>query len=263
MTLEQFLEKYLGQSKGYPEGKFIGECLSIVKLYIQECFSVIPPPSGTNSAYGYWSNFPNPLGTKFEKIENTDTLVPQKGWIVIWKPWESNQYGHIAIIKDANLDTFNSYDQNWGTKIFKEINHNYDNVIGFLKPKESIISDMTDIVSELIKTNGITEGDIRWLIDLKANQTVSNLEKQIEELKASHKNLEERIEQLEADATANNKLIEDYQSSISTAKETESNLRADIQTWKNRYEAKCKETVDKYSAIELIKLGIQKLFIKK
>lgn len=61
-TLEQFLSDYLGKSKGYPEGSFVGECLSIVKIYIKECFGINPPPSGTNSAYGYWSNFPNPLG---------------------------------------------------------------------------------------------------------------------------------------------------------------------------------------------------------
>ena len=29
-----------------------------------------------------WSNFPNPLGEVFEKVLNTDDLIPQKGWIV-------------------------------------------------------------------------------------------------------------------------------------------------------------------------------------
>ena len=86
-TLEQFLSDYLGKSKGYPDGKYVGECLSIVKIYIKECFGINPPASGTNSAYGYWSNFPNPLGEVFEKVGNTDTLIPEKGWIVIWKPW--------------------------------------------------------------------------------------------------------------------------------------------------------------------------------
>jgi len=62
-TLEQFLSDYLGKSKGYPDdNSYKGECLSIYKIYIKECFGINPPPSGTNSAYGYWSNFPNPLG---------------------------------------------------------------------------------------------------------------------------------------------------------------------------------------------------------
>ena len=65
ISLQEFLTKYLGQSKGYPDGSYVGECLSIVKLYIKECFGINPPPSGTNSAYGYWSNFPSPLDTVF------------------------------------------------------------------------------------------------------------------------------------------------------------------------------------------------------
>ncbi len=117
ITLDEFLKKYLDGSWGYPDNNsYRGECLSATKLYIKECFGVNPPASGSGSAYGYWSNFPNPLGKVFEKIENTDDLIPEKGWIVIWKPWDTNKYGHIAIIKDANSNTFNSYDQNWGNK---------------------------------------------------------------------------------------------------------------------------------------------------
>ena len=268
-TLEQFLSDYLGKSKGYPTDKeYLGECLSVCKLYIKECFSINPPASGTNSAYGYWSNFPNPLGEVFEKIENTDTLIPEKGWIVIWKPWETNKYGHIAIVKDGNLNNFNSYDQNWGTKIFKEINHTYDNVVGFLKPKSSIISDMTDEQKRILDfLNGKTEGDVREAFG--ALQEIPNLNKKISDLETSQKSLIERIEQLEADSKANNDLIEGYQTKILTAKSTESKLQAeiesiksDVQTWKNRYEAKCKETIDKYSAVELISIGLKKLLVK-
>jgi len=125
-----------------------------------------------------------------------------------------------------------------------------------------IESDMIDEQKRILDfLNGKTEGDVREAFG--ALQDIPKLNKEISDLKTSQKDLTERIEQLEADAKANNTLIESYQSTISTAKDTESNLRADIQTWKNRYESKCKETVDKYSAFELIKLGLNKLFIKK
>ena len=272
-SLEQFLKDYLGQSKGYPtDDQYKGECLSIVKLYIKECFGITPPSSGSGSAYGYWINFPNPLGEKFEKVGNTDTLIPQKGWIVIWKPWSTNQYGHIAIIKDGNLNTFNSYDQNWGTRIFKEINHNYDNVIGFLKPKESIISEMTDVISELIKANGLVEGDIRWLIDLKTNQTVPNLEKKVNELESSIKDLGEQINIINAKLGENEKDLVSCQKELKIANQTISNISAELETangeksqYKKWYEAKCDELkkIDKMTAYQHIIYGIKLLINKK
>lgn len=262
--LDQFLSDYLGKSKGYPnQESFKGECLSIVKLYIKECFGIDPPPSGTNSAYGYWLNFPDPLGEKFGRITNTATLIPQKGWIAIWKPWSSNQYGHIAIVADGcTTSTLKNWAQNWTSRTFQLENNRYTNVIGFLKPNESIIDDMTDEQKRILEfLTGKTEGDVREAFG--ALQEIPNLNKKIKDLEISQKDLESRIEQLEADATANNKLIEDYQSQITTAKETESNLKADIQTWKNRYEAALKEQINKYTGWQLIKLGIQKLLVKK
>ncbi len=157
-TLEQFLSDYLGKSKGYPDGSFVGECLSICKIYIKECFGIEPPPSGTNSAYGYWSNFPNPLGEKFEKVLNTDDLIPQKGWIAIWKPWASNPYGHIAIVADGcTTGTLKNYAQNWSSKNFQEESQSYTNVIGFLKP----------ILTPEVTFPTITEDEQRALVILK------------------------------------------------------------------------------------------------
>lgn len=118
-------------------------------------------------------------------------------------------------------------------------------------------SEQTRILEFL---NGKTEGDVREAFG--ALQDIPKLNKEISDLKTSQKDLTSRIEQLEADAKANNTLIESYQSTISTAKDTESNLKADIQTWKNRYESKCKETIDKYTGWQLIKKGIN-LLIKK
>ena len=105
MTTQEFKNKYAGQTLGYPEGNYVGECLSLVKVYIKEMFGINPPPSGSNSAYGYWSNFPNPLSDVFEKVPNTPELIPQAGWIGIWKPTASNSYGHIDIVADDTATT--------------------------------------------------------------------------------------------------------------------------------------------------------------
>ena len=67
MTFNEFVTKYEGKTVGYPDGSFVGECLSLVKVYMKETLGFNPPPSGSNSAYGYWSNFPKPLGDYYTK----------------------------------------------------------------------------------------------------------------------------------------------------------------------------------------------------
>jgi hypothetical protein len=206
MTLQEFLDKYLGKIVGYPEGQFVGECLSVCKLYIKECFGIDPPPSGTNSAYGYWSKFPDPLGTVFEKVDNTPDLIPQEGWIAVWKPWASNQYGHIAIVASGcTTGTLMNYAQNWTSKVFQLESNRYTNVIGFLKPKSgTIISDtMTDKEKRILKfisegiivdkvKREITEGDVRQGIGYISSNTddkISKLENKVDTLSKKVKDL--------------------------------------------------------------------------
>lgn len=158
-TLEQFLSDYLGKSKGYPDdSQYKGQCLSIVKIYIKECFGINPPPSGTNSAYGYWSNFPSPLDTVFERVLNTIDVIPEYGWIAVWKPWSGNTSGHIAIVDRGCTQTvLKNLAQNWSSKNFQEESQNYTNVIGFLKP----------ILTPEVTFSTITEDEQRALVILK------------------------------------------------------------------------------------------------
>ena len=274
-TLEQFLSDYLGKSKGYPEGSFVGECLSIVKIYIKECFGISPPPSGTNSAYGYWSKFPNPLGEVFEKVLNTDDLIPEKGWIGIMKPWDGNPYGHIFIVADGSTKTIcKNWAQNWTSRTFQLESNRYTNIIGFLKPK-SIINDMTDnekLLLGLINDNGITEGDIRWVIDLKAKQTVPKLEKKVSDLETEISEIKQQLGELTEKYNNNEKELKNCQSSLKTANQTIENISAELETankektnYKSWYESKCKELNElksKTTLIENIINFIKSLFKK-
>jgi len=262
-TLEQFLSDYLGKSKGYPDGKYVGECLSIVKIYIKECFGINPPASGSGSAYGYWSNFPNPLGEVFEKVLNTDDLIPEKGWIAIWQPWSSNPYGHISIVADGSTKSLcKNWAQNWTSRTFQLESNRYTNIIGFLKPK-SIINDMTDnekLLLGLINDNGITEGDIRWVIDLKAKQTVPKLEKKVSDLETEISEIKQQLGELTEKYNNNEKELKNCQSSLKTANQTIENISAELETankektnYKSWYESKCKELNELKSKTTLIK----------
>ena len=242
MTIKEFISNYQGKIKGYPDGQFVGECLSLVKLYIKECYEISPPPSGTNSAYGYWSNFPNPLGTKFKKVESTPTNFPLFGDIVIWKPWTGNTYGHIDICIDENAtkDKFDGLDQNWGTKIATKITHNYDNVIGWLTPisinnSNNPNDDMTEEQSRIFKfleeTNSSTEGKVREAIaalqekpdyiksisDL--NTKIKSLTDNQEETSNTIEELRKKIDEISSINTDIQKLASDWQSKCSTANE--------------------------------------------
>lgn len=272
ITLDKFLDKYLGTSKGYPtDNEFKGECLSIVKLYIKECFGINPPASGSGSAYGYWSNFPTPLDTIFEKIENSAELVPEKGWIAIWKPWSTNQYGHISIVADSSTTgTLKNWAQNWTSRIFQLESNRYTNVVGFLKPRVIISDDtMTEEQKRILDFIGTrTEGDVRQAFGALAD--FPNLVKEIEALKKLSQDLADRVAVLESENKANNELIIDWQSKTSTANSKISKLEAEVKTqadekntWKNRYEQALKDQVNKYTGWQLIRLGVNKLLVQK
>ena len=259
-TLEQFLSDYLGKSKGYPNDKsYLGKCLSICKLYIKECFGIDPPASGSGSAYGYWSNFPNPLGEVFEKVEDTPNLIPEKGWIGIMKPWDGNPYGHIFIVADGSTKTIcKNWSQNWTSRTFQLESNRYTNIIGFLKPK-SIINDMTDEqkkVLELLENYKITaghgnlEGAINTLIgnvtELRnATESIENFKKDIETLKANIDSLNSKYSELEAKFIENQKINEKQQKALVTANDkiseldkTIENITADKNSWQLRYNNK-------------------------
>jgi len=259
-SLEQFLSDYLGKSKGYPDGKFVGQCLSIVKIFIKECFGINPPASGTNSAYGYWSNFPNPLGEKFEKIKNTPDLIPEYGWIVIWKPWSRNQYGHIAIVdKGCTKIVLKNIAQNWTSKVFQRESQNYNNVEGYLKPKNVIINDMTadeKKALELLENykisagHGNLEGAINALVGSvsalrNATESIENFKKDIKTLDIQLDVVNAKLAELEAKFVENQKVTERQQKALVTANDkiselnkTIENITADKNSWQLRYNNK-------------------------
>lgn len=255
MTPQDFINKYLGQTKGYPDdSQYLGQCLSIVKLYIKDVFGINPPPSGTNSAYGYWSNFPDPLDTVFERVLNTTDLIPEYGCIAIWKPWTSNPYGHIAIVdKDCTQTVLKNLAQNWTSKVFQRESQNYNNVIGFLKPKGEIMTEEQKRILDFI--GGRTEGEVRAAFGALADHP--NIIKEIADLKLYQKDLESKISELVRELDLSQKSEASCQKSLKSANIENQRMITDLayyKPYKSLYEAALKKTVDKFTKWELFQL---------
>lgn len=78
----------------------------------------------------------------WQKVPHSTDIIPQTGDIAIWAPWENNQYGHIAVVLEAQKKSFRSVDQNWENSDSSKgspaaiIEHSYTEpqVIGYLRP---------------------------------------------------------------------------------------------------------------------------------
>ena len=245
MTPQQFTDKYNGKTVGYPEGKYIGQCLSIVKLYVKECFGINPPPSGSNSAYGYWKNFPNPLGTVFTKVDNTLEAKIERGCIPIWNTNVGGGYGHIEVCTKGGLHNFESFGANWGGRHCHFETHDFKNIVGWLKPKvyNPVVAD--DPILKFIKENNITEGQLREGFAYVKNETVPKLEKKVKALDKKQVEMDKKIVELETKYAQKEELEQSYQSAIKTANskiiklaQKSDDMEKERDDWRKRYNDK-------------------------
>ena len=154
--VDSFIERYRGKVKGFPtDASYKGECLSLVKIYIQEVFGISAPPSGTGTAFGYWKNFPGSLPRKFVQVDIRTRAVPQKGDILVWSESRDRKAGHIDIFIAGDDKSFVGFDQNWGGKEAHLQKHRYDGVVGWLTP----IVEGTRTESGLFSVTVTTEAD--------------------------------------------------------------------------------------------------------
>ena len=133
MTFDEFRNRYNGkylEVAGSPNAK--NQCVDLANGYIRDVLG---------HAIIEWTNaedFPAKCMDFCDWIPNTPKGVPEKGDIVIWD-FSTDEYGHIAVFISGNTRSFVSFDQNWpvGSPCHEQT-HNYNNVIGWLHPREVI-----------------------------------------------------------------------------------------------------------------------------
>jgi hypothetical protein len=157
------------------------QCVNVFLAYNKD---VVLGNQVSGNAIDYWETYPFKY---YEKIANTEDNFPIKGDAVIWGS-EVGVYGHIAICKEANVNQFTSFDQNWnvqidGTGVCEFITHTYWGVLGWLRPynlpQEPIGGDQN-----------MTAKDIKGLLDassefeglLDDSVGLQRLKKQVDDL---------------------------------------------------------------------------------
>lgn len=166
MTYQEFFNKWNG--KGINFDLYYGnQCMDLYQQYNKEVVGAnISIPA--DPAYKVWYENKYPLNY-YIKVLNTPDAIPQKGDVIIWKPTLNGGFGHIAVCDTADLYKFTSFDQNFpsqgyydsngnfiGTGVAHLQNHNYDNVYGWLHPKNFQPTDPLTIFKNQIRS--ILEG---------------------------------------------------------------------------------------------------------
>lgn len=136
MNLDDFIKKWTGKECDF-DGHYGTQCVDLYRFYLQDVLGIpqSPPVAG---AADIWDT----AGSSFVRIPNTPEGVPNKGDIVIWSKNTGGGYGHVAIFVEGGVNSFRSFDCNWPTGSLPHIQgHYYTNVIGWLRPKEAVMSD--------------------------------------------------------------------------------------------------------------------------
>lgn len=137
ISLDQFVKNSLGKSRDW-DGQYGSQCVDYARFYVNEVlgFPQFPPVVGAADI------FKSAQGDLYDKVENSPTGIPPAGAIVIWARNEKENlpYGHVAIADHGSTTTvLKTTDQNWsGMKVTRE-NHNYENVHGWLIPKNQAV----------------------------------------------------------------------------------------------------------------------------
>jgi len=137
MTLQEFIEKYLGKKVDF-DGVYGAQCVDLARQYWKEVWE-IPQPEGVDGAQEFVTKYEDkPIMQKHIQLFKAGHLVV-RGDIVIFGASGANKYGHIAIFnKWLDAHTMEVFEQDGfkqdGAKIaFWKT----DRVIGYLRKIET------------------------------------------------------------------------------------------------------------------------------
>lgn len=196
MVLGEFVKKHTGKKLEVAgSANAMYQCTDLCNGYLRDVLG-LPIIEWTNAI-----DFPKKAGDKYEWIQNTPTGVPQKGDLMVFK---IGKYGHISIFIEGDVNSFDSFDQNYPIGSSCHIQkHTYKNVVGWLRPKQSdlkaCLEAFTDVRTQLDKKGEemvklrsknakLVESERRWQTELNtANDEISKIQEQYSLLEENFK----------------------------------------------------------------------------
>ena len=141
MKFNEFIEKVKAMGGVDTDGFYGKQCMDLWNYYCNNVLG-ISDNMGANFAKDILSNAN--VKKHFNVVKNYPSYIPPKGAVANWQGFSK---GHVAIVLDANIDTFKCIEQNWTGKCeLSETNHNYWSgaPLYFLEPKNRTnIDDQT------------------------------------------------------------------------------------------------------------------------
>ena len=131
------MDAFVNKWNGKQVTAFGGECVALVAQYLVENGK----PIAYANAKDWWGH--PAISGSYDFITNNPNdynQVPQRGDVIVWNGGlaGSGGYGHIAIFdRVVSPGVFTSFDQNWGGRQAHFVSHNWNNVIGWFRPKQA------------------------------------------------------------------------------------------------------------------------------
>ena len=141
--LKQINDVWFDKTVPYPvpdPNNLMGHCVQFIR-WILIHYMDLPNWCSVVGAKDFWERYktdPN-MNEHWERFENTPDFLPKKGDICIWGSGKGGGYGHIAMVcGDCTLNYFTSIESNWKPFKVSVVQHNYNDVIGFLRLKGNV-----------------------------------------------------------------------------------------------------------------------------
>jgi len=137
MTLQEFIKKYTNKTVDFDKN-YGGQCVDLFNQYLNDCLGITNPiqqfpVASAYQIFGYAQN-----NSSFQCIPNSPTAIPQAGDIMIWGQGVG-PHGHVGVFVEGDVMSFRSFEQNWnGVQKCVIVNHPYDHVTGWLRPKRNV-----------------------------------------------------------------------------------------------------------------------------
>lgn len=134
-VLNKFISDYTGKQGVGTTPENTGQCVGLIQVWLKLIYPNAP------YIWGHAKDlFANASDSHYVKIKNTPSGVPMFGDVITWNSNLGGGFGHTAVVISADLNKVTVFEQNTNPKAPHVATYNYNNVIGWFRPKDPVIS---------------------------------------------------------------------------------------------------------------------------